>query len=100
MNPSYAFPAAGHPAGAGASAIRSTHDFDDSDDSDDSEHYCPIEQLASFALLMAGHGRCVSTDMMLGDRDYALAQLASARAVDHDFELARVARRLAAYFNS
>ncbi len=41
-----------------------------SDEADHAEHpprYCPTELLASFALLMAGHGRCVSTDMMLGD---------------------------------
>src|SRR5690606_24021214 len=29
--------------------------------------YCPTGLLAGFALLMAGHGRCVNTDMMLGD---------------------------------
>jgi hypothetical protein len=33
-----------------------------------SPRYCPTGLLASFALLMAGHGRCVNTDMMLGDR--------------------------------
>ena len=92
MSHSPGSPAAGSPAGAGAAPIPATHDFDDS------EHYCPIEQLATFALLMAGHGRCVSTDMMLGDRDYATAQLACARAIDHDFELARVATRLSSYF--
>ena len=59
--------------------------------------YCPVELLASFALLMAGHGRCVNTDMMLGDRDYAMAQLAGARAMD-DPELAEVTTRLVAYF--
>jgi hypothetical protein len=62
------------------------------------EHrYCPMEMLASFALLMAGHGRCVSTDMMLGDRHYAMDQLARARAL-HDPELAAVVQRLADYF--
>ena len=96
MNPLHASPAAGAPAEAGGSSI--PPGADRFDDSEDSEHYCPIEQLASFALLMAGHGHCVSTDMMLGDRDYAIAQLACARAIAHDFELARVATRLAAYF--
>lgn len=59
--------------------------------------YCPSRQLASFALLMAGHGRCVNMGMMLGDRDYAMAQLASARAFD-DAELGAVATGLATYF--
>jgi hypothetical protein len=47
---------------------------------------------------MAGHGRCVNTDMMLGDRGYALRQLAGARAL-HDPELAQVVARLASYFD-
>jgi hypothetical protein len=59
--------------------------------------YCPSRQLASFALLMAGHGRCVNTGMMLGDRAYAMAQLASARAFG-DAELGAVATGLAQYF--
>lgn len=61
--------------------------------------YCPTRQLASFALLMAGHGRCVNTGMMLGDRDYAMAQLASARGFD-DVELGEVATGLATYFET
>lgn len=60
--------------------------------------YCPTGLLAGFALLMAGHGRCVNTDMMLGDREYALWQLECARNMD-DSELAQVAARLAAYFD-
>jgi hypothetical protein len=60
--------------------------------------YCPTGLLASFALLMAGHGRCVNTDMMLGDREYAMWQLACARATD-DAELDAVATRLFAYFD-
>jgi hypothetical protein len=60
--------------------------------------YCPTGLLASFALLMAGHGRCVHTDMMLGDREYALWQLACARAMD-DPELEAIAARLSAYFD-
>jgi hypothetical protein len=60
--------------------------------------YCPTRMLANFALLMAGHGRCVSTTMMLGDREYAMWQLACARGMD-DAELQLVARRLFAYFD-
>lgn len=60
--------------------------------------YCPTELLASFALLMAGRGRCVNTDMMLGDREYAMWQLACGRATD-DPELASIAERLFAYFD-
>ena len=65
---------------------------------DDSPRYCPTSLLASFALLMAGRGRCVNTDMMLGDREYAMWQLACARATD-DPELAAVAARLFSYFD-
>jgi len=65
---------------------------------EDSPRYCPTRMLATFALLMAGHGRCVNTDMMLGDREYALWQLACARATD-DGELASVVQRLSAYFD-
>ena len=71
---------------------------DDADARDDSPRYCPTRLLASFALLMAGHGRCVNTDMMLGDREYAMWQLACARALD-DAELAEVTTRLFAYFD-
>ena len=60
--------------------------------------YCPTSLLASFALLMAGHGRCVNTDMMLGDREYAMWQLACARGMD-DPELGEVTSRLFAYFD-
>lgn len=63
-----------------------------------SPRYCPTGLLAGFALLMAGRGRCVNTDMMLGDREYALWQLACARATD-DAELAGLAVRLFAYFD-
>lgn len=60
--------------------------------------YCPSRQLASFALLMAGHGRCVNMGMMLGDREYAMAQLESARSFD-DAELGEVATGLVTYFD-
>jgi hypothetical protein len=59
--------------------------------------YCPIEALDRFALLMAGHGRCVRTSMMLGDREYALAQLAIAQQYGGE-ELVEVAGELAGYF--
>ena len=71
---------------------------DDLQPLDDSPRYCPTLLLASFALLMAGHGRCVNTDMMLGDREYAMWQLACARASD-DPELGAVAARLFSYFD-
>ena len=63
-----------------------------------SPRYCPTGLLAGFALLMAGHGRCVNTDMMLGDREYAGWQIACARAMD-DAELVEVATRLFGYFD-
>ena len=81
-------------AAAGASLEAS----DEDQGLDATPRYCPMEMLASFALLMAGHGRCVNTDMMLGDREYAMWQLACARATD-DPELAAVASRLFAYFD-
>lgn len=63
-----------------------------------SSHYCPTELLGSFTLLMAGHGRCVSSSMMLGDREYAMWQLARAQTMA-DEELRRVAMRLFTYFD-
>ncbi|HYF19886.1 MAG TPA: hypothetical protein VEA40_18610, partial [Ramlibacter sp.] len=63
-----------------------------------SSHYCPTELLSSFTLLMAGHGRCVSSAMMLGDREYAMWQLARAQTLG-DEELRGVALRLFAYFD-
>lgn len=63
-----------------------------------SARYCPTRLLSAFALLMAGHGRCVNTTMMLGDREYAMWQLARAHTLD-DPELREVAARLFAYFD-
>lgn len=60
--------------------------------------YWPTELLATFTLLMAGHGRCVSSAMMLGDREYALWQLARAHTLD-DERLRAVAVQLFAYFD-
>jgi hypothetical protein len=83
------------PAAAGAASLEAS---DDIQLPSATPRYCPTGLLASFALLMAGHGRCVNTDMMLGDREYAMWQLACARAMD-DAELAGVATRLFSYFD-
>lgn len=71
---------------------------DESEDSLPVGQYCPSELLGTFTLLMAGHGRCVSADMMLGDREYALWQLARAHTLA-DEPLRAVAVRLFAYFD-
>lgn len=60
--------------------------------------YCPSRLLSAFALLMAGHGRCINTTMMLGDREYAMWQLARAHTLG-DPELREVTARLFAYFD-
>ena len=60
--------------------------------------YWPTELLATFTLQMAGHGRCVSSAMMLGDREYALWQLARAHTMDDD-RLRAVAVQLFSYFD-
>ena len=94
MNPRSAFSSA-------ESAYRSTDSLDASDDADHggaAPRYCPSDLLADFSLLMAGHGRCVNSSMMLGDREYAMWQLACARAMD-DAELDAVTTRLFAYFD-
>lgn len=88
-------PQAAMSAGTGAPSLESG---DDLQDVPGSPRYCPTRLLASFALLMAGHGRCVNTDMMLGDREYAMWQLACAHAMD-DEELEAVVSRLFAYFD-
>jgi hypothetical protein len=64
----------------------------------DLTRYCPTRLLSAFALLMAGHGRCINTSMMLGDREYAMWQLARAHTLA-DRELRGVAARLFAYFD-
>jgi hypothetical protein len=64
----------------------------------DEARYCPMHLLDAFALLMAGHGRCVCTSMMLGDREYAMWQLARAHTLG-DAELREVAAKLFAYFD-
>ena len=74
--------------------------LDASDDFDlpDSTRYCPTRLLSAFALLMAGHGRCINTSMMLGDREYAMWQLARAHTLG-DAHLRVVAAKLFAYFD-
>jgi len=80
------------PGWQAAGSLESCEEFDEPQ-----ARYCPTQLLADFALLMAGHGRCVNASMMLGDREYAMWQLACARAMD-DAELGVVAKRLFAYF--
>lgn len=89
-----------HPAASGAAAASDESSLETADDPLERDHprYCPTGLLATFTLLMAGHGRCVHADMMLGDREYAMWQLACAQAID-DPELAEVASRLFAYFD-
>lgn len=81
-------------------AHRNDNSIDASDDFDerDASRYCPMQLLGTFTLLMAGHGRCVSSDMMLGDREYAMWQLARAHAMA-DEQLRVVAARLFSYFD-
>lgn len=83
-----------------ATAQRYETSIDSSDDfvEPDASRYCPTELLGSFTLLMAGHGRCVSADMMLGDREYAMWQLARAHTMADD-HLRSVAVRLFSYFD-
>jgi hypothetical protein len=80
---------------------RAPTSLDTSDEFDPPEapHYCPIRLLRAFALLMAGHGRSVNTSMMLGDREYAMWQLARAHTYE-DPELREIAARLFAYFHN
>jgi hypothetical protein len=95
MNQLHAHPA---PEAAAKAEGTSLEAGDERDGLEVSPRYCPTGLLAGFALLMAGHGRCVITDMMLGDREYAMWQLACARATE-DRELQQVAARLFAYFD-
>jgi hypothetical protein len=64
----------------------------------DETRYCPTQMLAAFSLLMAGHGRAVCAAMMLGDREYAMAQLARAHTIS-DPQLREIAARLFSYFD-
>ncbi|HTH80041.1 MAG TPA: hypothetical protein VL593_13780 [Ramlibacter sp.] len=64
----------------------------------DETRYCPMHLLDAFALLMAGHGRSICTSMMLGDREYAMCQLARAHTLA-DAQLREIAARLFDYFH-
>lgn len=62
-------------------------------------HYWPCDLLNAFVLKMAASGHCVNTAMMLGDRGYALDQLAIARTTQ-DPSLCAAAERLQTYFDA
>jgi hypothetical protein len=78
--------------------LQSLDASDEFDDAPRLTRYCPIRLLDALCLLMAGHGRCVNASMMLGDREYAMWQLARAHTMD-DPELREIAARLFAYFD-
>jgi len=86
------------PQASTAEASPSLEASDDFELPASSTRYCPTELLGKFTLLMAGHGRCVNSSMMLGDREYAMWQLARAQTLPDD-ELRSVALRLFAYFD-
>mgnify|MGYP003387906199 CR=1 FL=1 len=46
--------------------------------------YWPVGPMQAFTLCMASHGFCVSSAMMLGDRQYALSHLARAHTLNDD----------------
>ena len=46
--------------------------------------YWPADLLEAFTLQMSSHGFSVSSSMMLGDRRYAIAQLALAHTLSDD----------------
>ena len=73
-------------------------DASDEFETPDGARYCPTRLLSAFALLMSGHGRCINTSMMLGDREYAMWQLARAHTMADD-HLRSVAVRLFSYFD-
>ncbi len=79
---------------AGFTSLEASDDFE----LPDLTRYCPTRLLSAFALLMAGHGRSINTSMMLGDREYAMWQLARAHTLG-DAEVREVAARLFAYFD-
>jgi hypothetical protein len=61
--------------------------------------YWPSDLLYSFTLQMSANGFCVSASMMLGDRQYALEQLAHAHTLDDD-GLRLLAVKLFTYFDA
>lgn len=95
MDTLHTLPTARVPSGHAGPSLEASDDFDAPGAS---PRYCPTGLLATFSLLMAGRGRCVNTDMMLGDREYAMWQLARAHTVA-DAELREAAARLFAYFD-
>jgi hypothetical protein len=80
------------------SGVMPSLDASDEFDVPPAARYCPTELLAAFALLMSGHGRCINTTMMLGDREYAMWQLARAHTLG-DPQVRELAARLFAYFD-
>jgi hypothetical protein len=60
--------------------------------------YWPCDLLRAFTLQMAARGLCASESMMLGDRGYALQQLACAHASD-DARLRQLAVELFTFFD-
>ncbi len=70
----------------------------DDDEWVDGQRYCPTRLLSAFTLLMAGHGRSVRSSMMLGDREYAMWQLARAHTMG-DPKLREISAKLFAYFD-
>ena len=84
---------------SGDQFLKSLDASDEFDAMPDNASYCPTRLLSAFSLLMAGHGRCVSTAMMLGDHEYAMWQLARAHTMG-DRELREIAARLFGYFDN
>jgi hypothetical protein len=82
----------------GDESLSSLDASDDFEEMPGAMRYCPARLLQAFCLLMAGHHRCVSTAMMLGDREYAMWQLARAHTFA-DPELLEIAARLFGYFD-
>lgn len=77
MNPTTLHPISGAAAHHQPTSLESCDEFT----LPDSRSRCLTELLGAFALQMAEHGRPVSSDMMLADREYAVWQLARARAL-------------------
>lgn len=62
-------------------------------------HYWPAHTLHAFTLQMAARGHCVSASMMLGDAEYARAQLRHAHCLG-DSALRALAGELADFFGA
>lgn len=59
---------------------------------------CPVDEVRRFCQLMLEQGRSVSPDLMLYDREYAMWQLARARAAE-DAQLRALATQLFGWFD-